>query len=303
MALRPVFVWISDHRIGIPSACSPTQDTLLVRPQESLSNGDESDIRWHLWLSWNALLSSRKVHNFITFTVFFSKQALPISLKFNILEKLSHLGLQCASNCLISLPWMWRLRKCTYMVQFRSMRPVLFPGFKCVCLLITLRWWIQDEKDKLLKIIRKQIRRIHFLHEWQSGAKLHKISVGLQHKAIRTLHNSGQICISTNRVYVRKDIVDEFTEKLKKHIEETYTPNVGDPTKGAVICLMEINWKQVLGPQADKIQHNHVMKSIKEGKKSGAKVVTGGGRHRDNGYFIQPTIFRDVRTKYTKSNN
>ena len=45
------------------------------------------------------------------------------------------------------------------------------------------------------------------------------------------------------------------------------------------------------------------MKSIKEGKKSGAKVVTGGGRHRDNGYFIQPTIFRDVRTKYTKSNN
>jgi len=41
--------------------------------------------------------------------------------------------------------------------------------------------------------------------------------------------NSGQACISTNRVYVHEDIVDEFTDKLKKHIESTYSPNMGDP--------------------------------------------------------------------------
>jgi hypothetical protein len=30
-------------------------------------------------------------------------------------------------------------------------------------------------------------------------------------------------CISTNRVYVHEDIVDEFTDKLKRHIELTYS--------------------------------------------------------------------------------
>ena len=33
---------------------------------------------------------------------------------------------------------------------------------------------------------------------------------------------------------------------------------------------------------------------INEGKKEGAKVETGGERHGDKGYFIQPTIFSNV---------
>jgi acyl-CoA reductase-like NAD-dependent aldehyde dehydrogenase len=48
------------------------------------------------------------------------------------------------------------------------------------------------------------------------------------------LLNSGQACISTNRVYVHDDIVDEFTEKLKVHIELVYSSNVGNPLQGAV---------------------------------------------------------------------
>jgi aldehyde dehydrogenase (NAD+) len=48
------------------------------------------------------------------------------------------------------------------------------------------------------------------------------------------LLNSGQACISTNRVYVHEDIVDEFTEKLKVHIEQVYSSNVGNPLQGAV---------------------------------------------------------------------
>jgi len=49
-----------------------------------------------------------------------------------------------------------------------------------------------------------------------------------------------------------------------------------------------------LGPLADNIQHANVMKFIEEGKKSGAKVVTGGNRQGTKGYFVQPTVFRDV---------
>jgi acyl-CoA reductase-like NAD-dependent aldehyde dehydrogenase len=53
--------------------------------------------------------------------------------------------------------------------------------------------------------------------------------------------NSGQACVSTNRVYVHESIVDEFTEKLKKHIEETYSSKVGDPLSGAVYPTFQFN--------------------------------------------------------------
>jgi len=101
--------------------------------------------------------------------------------------------------------------------------------------------------------------------------------------AIGFAANSGQACISTNRVYVHESIAEEFVSKMKTHLEELYSKNVGDPLQGAV-----------LGPQADRIQYQNVLKFLEEGKKSGAKLILGGGRHGDKGYFIQPTIFQDV---------
>ena len=37
------------------------------------------------------------------------------------------------------------------------------------------------------------------------------------------------------------------------------------------------------------------MDLIESGKKEGAKLECGGGRHGDKGYFIQPTVFSDVK--------
>jgi aldehyde dehydrogenase (NAD+) len=53
-----------------------------------------------------------------------------------------------------------------------------------------------------------------------------------------------------------------------------------------------LNEATFLGPLADKIQFDRVMKFLEQGKKD-AKVVTGGGRHGDKGNFIEPTIFLD----------
>jgi aldehyde dehydrogenase (NAD+) len=49
------------------------------------------------------------------------------------------------------------------------------------------------------------------------------------------------------------------------------------------------------GPQVSDEQYNKVMGYIESGKKSGAKLLTGGGRVGDRGYFIQPTIFDGVK--------
>merc|ERR1719150_1676325 len=50
-----------------------------------------------------------------------------------------------------------------------------------------------------------------------------------------------------------------------------------------------------LGPQVDKIQFDKVLDYIESGKKQGAKVLLGGDRLSDKGYYVKPTIFSDVR--------
>lgn len=34
---------------------------------------------------------------------------------------------------------------------------------------------------------------------------------------------------------------------------------------------------------------------IESGKKDGATVISGGDRHGDEGYFVQPTVFTDTK--------
>lgn len=38
-----------------------------------------------------------------------------------------------------------------------------------------------------------------------------------------------------------------------------------------------------------------MLELIKSGKEEGAKLECGGGRHGDKGYFVQPTVFSDVK--------
>ncbi len=49
------------------------------------------------------------------------------------------------------------------------------------------------------------------------------------------------------------------------------------------------------GPQVDKAQFDKIMHYIGLGKSEGAKCVTGGERFGDRGFFIEPTLFTDVK--------
>ncbi len=48
------------------------------------------------------------------------------------------------------------------------------------------------------------------------------------------------------------------------------------------------------GPQVDEAQFDKILKYIDYGKKDGAKMITGGKRVGDKGYFIEPTLFAGV---------
>ena len=74
---------------------------------------------------------------------------------------------------------------------------------------------------------------------------------------------------------------DEFVEKS---VERAKKRTVGNP--------FDKNTEQ--GPQVDQDQFNKVMSYIDIGKKEKAKLMAGGGRVGDKGYFIEPTVFADV---------
>ena len=94
--------------------------------------------------------------------------------------------------------------------------------------------------------------------------------------------NQGQCCCAGSRLYVEEKIHDEFVQKL---VEKAKSRKVGDPfTKGTQ-----------QGPQVDKTQFDKVMGYIDAGKSEGANMVCGGGRVGPKGFFIEPTVFDDVK--------
>ncbi|TVY49715.1 Aldehyde dehydrogenase [Lachnellula occidentalis] len=93
--------------------------------------------------------------------------------------------------------------------------------------------------------------------------------------------NHGQCCCAGSRVYVQSGIYDKFVERFKAR---ALANKVGDPFAADTFQ----------GPQVSQLQFDRIMGYISEGKKEGATVVTGGERHGDKGYFIQPTIFSNV---------
>jgi len=96
-------------------------------------------------------------------------------------------------------------------------------------------------------------------------------------------YNHGQCCCAGTRIFVQESIYDKFLEAFKKRSQQN---KVGDP----------FHAETFQGPQVSQLQYDRIMGYIESGKKEGATVEIGGGRHGDKGYFIQPTIFSNVTT-------
>ena len=94
--------------------------------------------------------------------------------------------------------------------------------------------------------------------------------------------NSGQVCIAMKRLYVHENIYEEMCEELATIANETV---VGDG--------LEQGTK--LGPLNNKMQYDKVNEIIDDAKKNG-NVIAGGEPFDGPGYFIRPTIVKDIGT-------
>ncbi|MEQ8268679.1 MAG: aldehyde dehydrogenase family protein [Parvibaculum sp.] len=92
--------------------------------------------------------------------------------------------------------------------------------------------------------------------------------------------NSGQVCIAMKRLYVHESIYDEMCDELAAIANSTI---IGDGLKQGT----------QLGPLQNKMQFDKVKELIEDSKKHG-KVIAGGDTPEEKGYFIRPTIVRDI---------
>lgn len=92
--------------------------------------------------------------------------------------------------------------------------------------------------------------------------------------------NSGQLCISVERIYLHQDIAEEFTEKF---IQKTQQLSVG--TGG---------WEYDMGSLISVEHANKVHEFVKDAIEQGANILTGG--QPPQGAVYQPTILVNVPT-------
>lgn len=97
--------------------------------------------------------------------------------------------------------------------------------------------------------------------------------------ARNSFRNCGQVCVSTERIYVDRKIHSEFVAKLAEQAKQ-FTVGPCDDENAAV------------GPMIHEKQKSHVANQIADAKAKGATVVYGD-EPRD-GAFISPTILDNV---------
>ncbi|GLB39770.1 putative aldehyde dehydrogenase family protein [Lyophyllum shimeji] len=97
-------------------------------------------------------------------------------------------------------------------------------------------------------------------------------------------YNAGQACIAGSRIFVHEGIYDQFLEKMTQ-VAQGLTNATGGPFEPGTQH----------GPLVSQTQFDRVMGYIESGKSEGAKVHIGGVRLGNEGFFVQPTIFTDVK--------
>ncbi len=94
--------------------------------------------------------------------------------------------------------------------------------------------------------------------------------------------NSGQICISVERIYVEAPVYDEFVDKLTEKVKGL---NQGPDGTG---------YGCDIGAMTSPNQIGHVSAQVEDAISNGARALTGGKRADQSGDYYEPTVLVDV---------
>ena len=94
--------------------------------------------------------------------------------------------------------------------------------------------------------------------------------------------HGGQCCTAGSRLFVEDKVKQEFVERLAEKSKER---KLGDP----------LDPKTEQGPQVSQEQMDKILGYVKLGEKEGAALLTGGRRFGSKGFFVEPTVFDNVK--------
>lgn len=101
-----------------------------------------------------------------------------------------------------------------------------------------------------------------------------------------SLRNSGQVCVSVERIYVQDKIADKFTTLVAEGVRNYRYGDGYDETAQ-------------MGPLVSERQRKNVLDQVKDAVKNGAKLITGGGIPKNKkGYFMEPTLVTNLSHKH-----
>jgi acyl-CoA reductase-like NAD-dependent aldehyde dehydrogenase len=97
--------------------------------------------------------------------------------------------------------------------------------------------------------------------------------------ALNSFRNAGQVCVSTERIYVDERIASDFEEALLRHAAQLPVgPGEKEETR--------------IGPMVNSRQRDHVLAQVEAALRGGARVV--GPAPRAEGNFVHPVVLADV---------
>jgi succinate-semialdehyde dehydrogenase/glutarate-semialdehyde dehydrogenase len=93
--------------------------------------------------------------------------------------------------------------------------------------------------------------------------------------------NAGQVCISPTRFYVQEPVYNRF---LARFTEFANAIKLGDGLEQGV----------TMGPLANTRRLDAMEAIVNDSKSRGGKIIAGGKRRGNQGYFFEPTVVTDV---------
>ncbi len=109
------------------------------------------------------------------------------------------------------------------------------------------------------------------------------LDVAVPGVAWAALLNNGQVCTSTERIYVHEGLYAEFASLVAEYVEGLVQGDPLDPSTD-------------LGPMAREAYRAKVERQVTDAVQRGARVLAGGRRppHLPVGYFYEPTVLVEV---------
>jgi succinate-semialdehyde dehydrogenase/glutarate-semialdehyde dehydrogenase len=112
------------------------------------------------------------------------------------------------------------------------------------------------------------------------------LDAAVEQAVIAKMRNIGESCVAANRFHVHESIAEEFARRLADRLGAM---KVGRGTEDGV----------EVGPLIDDEQRGKVAALVEDAVGKGAKVLTGGERVGDRGYFYAPTVLAGITDEAT----